>query len=276
MPDLGHFHPIVVHFVIALLTVGVVLRLVSLTGRATFTRPAASTLLLLGAIASVGAVKSGEDAHGPAERIPGVREAVIEHEHWGERTRNLFLIVAALEIAALAAGASRHHRRILVASSLVGLAGLFAVYETGEHGGNLVYSYAGGVGTRTGDPDDVERLLQAGLYHTSVQDRALGRFESSARLVDELARRHPDDPSIQLLQAESLIEDARDGEAALSYLERVSPPAEDPSLQLRQGLLVSDALRLLGRSDSARVVLRKLHEQFPTSQAVSQRLERLP
>jgi hypothetical protein len=32
------------------------------------------------------------------------------------------------------------------------------LYEAGEHGADLVYGYAGGVGTRYGDTADVTRL----------------------------------------------------------------------------------------------------------------------
>src|SRR2546428_12433328 len=103
MPNIGAYHPIIVHFAIALLVLGVIFRWVSLTGRAPFTGPAAATVLILGAAAAYLAVHSGTDAHGPVERIPGVRQAVMDHEdagHWG---RNGFLGVALLEIAALVA-----------------------------------------------------------------------------------------------------------------------------------------------------------------------------
>ena len=52
LPDIGVFHPQVVHFVIALLIAGVVFRLVSLTGKLTFTGPAAAVLLLAGTLAA--------------------------------------------------------------------------------------------------------------------------------------------------------------------------------------------------------------------------------
>ena len=75
MPAIGSYHPEIVHFVIALLVIGVVLRLVALTGRLAFAGAAAATLIILGTLATVAAVKSGDDAHGPVERIPGAREA---------------------------------------------------------------------------------------------------------------------------------------------------------------------------------------------------------
>src|SRR2546423_6639270 len=102
MPNLAAYHPIIVHFAIALLIVGVIFRLISLTGRARFTGPAAATLLLAGTVAAYLAVRSGTDAHGPVERIPGVREAVQEHEEAGEWARDVFLVVAALELVSLA------------------------------------------------------------------------------------------------------------------------------------------------------------------------------
>ncbi len=67
------------------------LRWIWFTGKVPFAGSAAATLLLIGTLAAVLAVESGEDGHGPAERIPGARPAVEEHEEWGERTRNLFL-----------------------------------------------------------------------------------------------------------------------------------------------------------------------------------------
>src|SRR3954463_7229901 len=102
MPNIGPFHPQIVHFVVGLLLVGVGLRIVSLIGRPKFVSPAASLLLLMGAVAIWAAVKSGTDAHGPVERIPGVRSAVMEHEEHGITARNFFLVVAAIELVGLA------------------------------------------------------------------------------------------------------------------------------------------------------------------------------
>ena len=76
MPNLAANHPQVVHFAIALLLLGTAFRVISLTGRLAFTRHAAAVLLLLGTVSAAVSVKSGLDAHGPAERIPGARSVV--------------------------------------------------------------------------------------------------------------------------------------------------------------------------------------------------------
>ena len=51
----------------------------------------------------------------------------------GERSRNIFLVVAALEIAALIPAAQRWRKGVHLASAVVGLGGAFSLYETGEH-----------------------------------------------------------------------------------------------------------------------------------------------
>lgn len=273
-PDIGVFHPQIVHFVIALLMVGVVFRLISLTGKAQFTGAAALTLILIGTGASVLAVKSGEDAHGPAERVPGARDAVGEHEEWGERTRNLFLVVAALELLALGLS-DRRRRAVLVASGVVGLGGMFVLYETAEHGGDLVYQYAGGVGVRSGDPNDLSRLLLAGLYHNAVLDRSEGRPVDAARLIEEMSRRFPDDRAIALLVIESLILDRANGEAALEALARFTVPEGNRRLRLQAGLLAADALQLTERTDSAQTTLEVLLQDFPSNQQIENKLAEL-
>ncbi|MDZ4674572.1 MAG: DUF2231 domain-containing protein [Gemmatimonadota bacterium] len=277
MPDIGVFHPQIVHFVVALLIVGVGLRLVSLTGKLKWTSPAATTLLLLGTVAAVLAVQSGDDAHGPVERVPGARDAVVEHEEWGERARNIFLGVAALELIALAGAGRKWQRGILAASAVVGLAGGFAVFEAAEHGGELVYSYAGGVGVRSGEAADLNRLMTAALYHNLVQDRTEGRHVDAARLIDELASRNGGDPTVEYLVVESMMIDRRDPARARGLLADISPPADQPRLVSRHALLLADAFEGLGFADSARAALEAVKGQLPETShpAIDRRIARI-
>ena len=272
MPDIAAFHPQIVHFVVALLIVGVLFRLIALTGRVRFAGPVATTLILLGTLAAVAAVESGTQAHGAAERIPGARQAVVEHEEWGERTRNIFLVVAAAELVGLALR-NRKYRRIAHAiAGVVGIAGLAVLYETAEHGGTLVYSYAGGVGVRSGAPQDVERLLVAGLYNQAMLDRRQGRADDAARLFDEMARRRPADPAVLLLQVQSLLEDRNDAQGALSKLHGIEIPARDRFLRYRYGWVRADAYRAAGFTDSARAALQALAAEFEGSERVQQQV----
>lgn len=265
MPNIGSYHPAVVHFAVALLVVGVIFRWISLSGRAAFTGPAAATLLLAGTLAAAAAVRSGLDAHGPVERVPGARQAVVDHEDAGIWARNVFLIVAILELVALAT--RRRHlnvaRGALWGSAVVGIFGLAALYKAGNRGGDLVYRYAGGVGIRYGDTADVTRLYLAGLYQLAQQARTHHDSARAAELFSELARRFPRDTTARFLAIESLVRDKGDGRAALAELQRLNVPADDRRFRLRYGMLKVDAFLAAGRPDSARATLEQLARAYP-------------
>jgi len=70
MPDIRFYHPLVIHFVIALLIVGVAFRWGSFTTFIPFASGAAVALIVLGTLAAVVAVRSGEDASVFAEALP--------------------------------------------------------------------------------------------------------------------------------------------------------------------------------------------------------------
>jgi len=277
MPNLAANHPQVVHFAIALLFLGVAFRLIALTGWLKFTNHAASALLILGTIAAAVSVKSGDDAHGPVERIPGVRAAVIEHEEQGEQARNIFFGVVALELLALGLGATKSTASFAkfgyMASALVGLGGAAVLYEAAEHGGELVYSYAGGPGLRTGDPADVDRLLMAGLYTQSVNDRKAGRHSDAARLVSEMAMRAPTDTTVKFLHVESLLLDSKDYPAALAAAAAVSVDSTNARFRTRKASLMADIFIAMGQPDSAKAVLAPIVAAFPTNTRIKAKLD---
>jgi len=276
MPNIGAYHPIIVHFAIALLVLGVIFRWVSLTGRAPFTGPAAATCLLLGAAAAFLAVHSGTDAHGPVERIPGVRQAVMDHEDAGHWARNVFLVVALLEIAALFAKrrSVQIARVALWGSAVVGIFGFAAILKAADRGGDLVYAYAGGVGIRSGDTADVNRLYLAGLYQAAQQARAQHDSARAAALFAQLEREFPTDTTVRLLAIESLLHDRDNARAALTALARFPARPDDRRLQLRIGFLKADAYVAVGKPDSARSVLERLGNAYPDMQArINERLK---
>ena len=242
-------HPLVVHFAIVLIIIGVAFKLVSLFGRPAFAAPTATTLLLLAAVAAFVSTQSGTAAHPPVERAPGARPLVMEHEEWGNRTGHIMLGIGALELVGLALRRWPKVKLVHALSALAGLAAVVSVYETAEHGGELVYSYAGGVGLRTGDPKDVERLLLAGYYHQAMSDRKAGRNEDAAALLTAAAKRFPSDPEVAMLAAESkLVDDKNPG--------RRGPGAERDHRPGRQSLHALPAGDVAGRCCTRRLVRR--------------------
>jgi uncharacterized membrane protein len=279
VPDIGVYHPQIVHFVIAFLILGVAARIATLLPlgeRLRFIGPMAATLIILGALISLLAVHSGKNAHGPVERVPGSRDAVTEHEDWGERARNAFLWIAGFEVAALALSSRRRVAQGLrIVSALGGIAGVWVLYQAAEHGGELVYSYAGGVGIRSGAPDDVRRLLVAALYHNVRAARDSGRKEDAGRLTDELMRQMPDDANVKFLGVESLIKDRDDPRGALEALAAIPVAGDDWRLGMRKATLTAEAYQALGAPDSAQAALDDLRARFPDNPRVKAALERM-
>jgi uncharacterized membrane protein len=255
-------HPYIVHAVIGFALVGIMFRLLSVTPWFRWSGHAAAITLIIAALVSIAAVKSGTQAHGPVEQIPGVRSAVQAHEEWGENLRDLLLVIGAVEAIWLLFASRRSIIRIV--SALLCVGAIYAVYETGKAGGELVYDYAGGPGLRSGDPAAVGRLLVAGLYEQAMQDRREGKSAEAASLLEELARRRPDDPDIRMIAIESMLRDRHDPAAALAALDAM-PAASNPRTQRTMLLTRVNALIALGMRDSARVIVEELVREAPQS-----------
>lgn len=280
MPTLAQLHPQVVHFAIALLLLGVLFRLISLTGKLKFTDHAAAALLILGTVAALVSVKSGDEAHGPVERIPGARPIVIEHEEAAETTHDVFVVVALLELVALGLVLSPRTasatRWVHAASAVVGVWGGWTLYRTAELGGEIVYKYAGGPGIRSGAPEDVERLLLAGLYAQSQADRKAGNKVEAARLIDEMALRFSADTNVRFLQVESLLRDREDPAAAMTALDAITMMSSDARNGARRANLRADIFLSMGLPDSAKATLDAAIAAFPQNVRLKARRDSLP
>lgn len=276
MPEIGFFHPQIVHFVIAGLLLGIFFRWLSLTGKVAWTDRAATTLLLIGTVAAVFAVASGTDAHELAEQIPGLAPAVQAHEHAGHDLRNLFLAIAVLELAALVPALVKYRKWVLIASALACVFGAYKVYQVGDLGGDIVYEYAGGVGVRSGDSIDVNHMVLAALYDRAMLDRKEKNSAGAAATFADLAVRFPNDPLIQLAAAQSMITDRHDPAAALVALRAMpTPPDSAVRVWARYQRTRVDAFIGTGEKDSARAVLTLLAAKFPQNAMIKARLDSL-
>jgi tetratricopeptide (TPR) repeat protein len=217
---------------------------------------------------------SGDAAHGPVEAMPGLRPVVSDHEQWGEWARNIFFVVFLIELAAVLLRSSPWLRYAMIGSTIIGVIGLAALYEAAEHGGEIVYSYAGGVGTRSGNPEDVDHLFLAGLYQQTLADRAAGRFQEASRWIEQAAQRFPDNIEVQLARAESLLLDRKDPAAAVDALQVIHPQADNRPLRIRHALLTADALVATGQRDGAMAVLQQVLADGPNAR-VQQRLDEI-
>ncbi len=282
MPNIAVWHPQLVHFVIALAFVGIGARIVSLLPlgpRFSFTNAMATSLIVMAAIAGVLAAKSGDDAHGPVERVPGAREAVQEHEEAGEWARTGLLFLAVIEIGTLALSAHpKFGKAMKGVAAVAGLVMAVVVFRAGEHGGALVFNYAGGIGLRSGDSADVRHLLVAGLYHRAMKQREAGAKDEAARLIQELVRQMPGDTTARMLGAESMLRDQNNPRGAIASLDSLQFAADNMRMRTRRDMMVADAYVAAGVMDSARIVLEALKAHMPVGpgqQRVQQAIDKL-
>jgi hypothetical protein len=211
------------------------------------------------------AVRSGLEAHEVVENIPGIRPVVSQHEDDGKMTRNIFLVVSLVEIGVLAFASRKPNvaRGLRLLSAAVGVVGVVFLFETAEHGGEIVYDYAGGPGLRTGDSSNVRRLLVAGLYNNALLDRKAGNSAAAAARFDELERMLPADTSVRLLRIQSQLRDRGEAAAALAALDSLAVVPENRRLYMQKTMLRAEALDLAGQRDSARALLTALKAQIP-------------
>ena len=142
------FHPRFVHFPIALLNTYVLLEIIGVVFKKDFFSKAAHLILFLGVLGAVAAVLTGHEAEKVAELweekgalIPF--GAISDHEDWATITLWYFTGVLVLRtFFVLKKNFKGIFQYIFIVLALVGA---YFIYETGDHGGKLVYQH--GVGT---------------------------------------------------------------------------------------------------------------------------------
>lgn len=150
------FHPMLVHFPIALLFASVLFDVASTALTRDSLREAAQWLLGLGLLGGIGAAIAGGQAEGAAEKA-GVPEALIEtHETLAYMTLGIMAVLVLYRLLLR----NRFSTRALVAYFMVAAVGLVAVSATGHTGGNLVYEHGAGVHTTQQPSHPIARIAQ--------------------------------------------------------------------------------------------------------------------
>ena len=139
-----NWHPIFVHFTVALLSVAAVLKMGTLViknqGLREQWRTVARWNLWIGAGFIVLTVITGLIAYNTVAHDTPSHLAMTEHRNWALATSVLFLVIAVWSIMQMRAGKTAHNVLVL---ALVIATGMLAT--TAWHGGELVYRYGLGV-----------------------------------------------------------------------------------------------------------------------------------
>ena len=154
MLDVVHFHPMVVHFPVALLLISALFEVVYLINKDPFYRRAGFYLFVMGALGIVAAVITGNLAEEAAER-EAIERFIEAHEEAGQLTLVLTIITFIVRIALKVM--DKYHgiyQWIFLTLFAISIA---AMVRTAYLGGELVYTHGAGVqwqaiGTETVQP----------------------------------------------------------------------------------------------------------------------------
>ena len=143
MIDLTHVHPMIVHFPIALLIVGFLTDLASLFIKQEFFKQTGFYLLILGALGTVAALLSGEQAGSGLAGQGVLGQAIEQHEEAAELALWLVLITALFRIALVLL--KKYTGVFKIVALVLFFLSVGAIARTGYYGGKLVYEHAAGV-----------------------------------------------------------------------------------------------------------------------------------
>ena len=148
MPDLTHLHPMLVHFPIALLFVGILSETAGLFMKKEFFSTAGFYLLLLGAAGAGAAYVSGENAGDGITEVGALKAALETHE--GAALLTVWLAVAAAVVRVAVVVFKKYSGLYKAAAYGLFLCAVLSVGRTGFYGGELVYKHAAGVQLNVG------------------------------------------------------------------------------------------------------------------------------
>ncbi len=150
MESIAAFHPKVVHFAIALLLTYVLIEILYLFFKKDYLNKSATLILFLGVLGAIASLITGNQAFHYAEYLFDNYDVKIplgiidEHEEYAKWTTFWFTGILVIRVFLNLKNRFRGVLQILVI--LLSLVGTYFIYETGEHGGELVYKH--GVGTK--------------------------------------------------------------------------------------------------------------------------------
>ncbi|PIP77941.1 MAG: hypothetical protein COW85_06385 [Ignavibacteria bacterium CG22_combo_CG10-13_8_21_14_all_37_15] len=151
MEFFASLHPKIVHFPIALLIVYTLLEGIGLVFKKDIFTKAAFIILIFGVLGALAAVLTGNQAEETWKNWSSAGKNLLEeHETFASITlwyffgvlilRTLFVINIEIKNKFVV-----HATKMKIAFVILALTGCFFVYETGEHGGEMVYKHGAGV-----------------------------------------------------------------------------------------------------------------------------------
>jgi uncharacterized membrane protein len=145
MEFLAQFHPKIIHFPIAFLLVYILLELTGAIFKKDFFSKTAHLFLLLGVLGALAAVLTGNQAENAFEGWNKTTSVILEiHSTYANIT--LWYFTALLVIRTYLFLRKKFNNLFRYLFCVLAISGGYFIYQTGEHGGEMVFQH--GVGTK--------------------------------------------------------------------------------------------------------------------------------
>ena len=160
VPDWApNIHPMIVHFPLVLLIFAVLFDVAGLIlKKFTWLEKSALLLYLLGTIAAGVAFLTGRAASDGLDIPVIAMRAVNDHADWAEVTLWFFIIYTIIRLSfAFGFKLIPLAKIIVVPLVLIGLLGVYFLYQTGDHGAQLIFGYGLGTGNILEPENEIEK-----------------------------------------------------------------------------------------------------------------------
>lgn len=144
------WHPIIVHFAIALLSIAVITDLIYLISKKEHFMQISTYLLLTGTVSAIAAVLTGHQAEEAVIKTPEVEALISSHKNSGEITMWIFIIVTALRF--LYIKFKLFEKPIKWIYYMISIMALAFLLRTGILGGEMVYIHGVGISQEAKKP----------------------------------------------------------------------------------------------------------------------------
>jgi len=144
MEFLAQFHPKIIHFPIAFLLVYLLLELLGAIFKKEFFSKSAHLFLLFGVLGALAAVLTGNQAENAYEGWNKTTSAILDiHSMYANIT--LWFFTALLVLRTFLVLRKKFNNLFKYIFCILAIVGAYFIYQTGEHGGQMVFQH--GVGT---------------------------------------------------------------------------------------------------------------------------------
>ncbi|MBP0613764.1 hypothetical protein J8J42_12015 [Chryseobacterium sp. cx-311] len=155
-----HLHLVVNHLPIIFPVVGIILLVIGIFTKTEVSKRNSYFIFILGALASIAAMATGEGAEDGVENLPGVAESLIEtHEEAAELFAGLSYILGGISTVALFASFRNYtfYKIMPFTVGLFALATLFFAQKAGTTGGEIRHTEIRSTGTSQITGEDIKK-----------------------------------------------------------------------------------------------------------------------